>query len=151
MQMKGTNEKWTKSQNKFPIKSCPKCGLSPFFHWTLHLQWHYKMWTQSTFPLVPSNTKRRVTRNFTLIHSECVQLTLFTVWKLQSFNSLCLDFIVNRFFMKLCNTNNMAIVSCRTNFCMNWRYLQLNNAVRNVLLNARHVTVYSVSLCKFYL
>jgi len=29
----------------FRVKVAKKCGLSPFFHWTLHLQWHYKMWT----------------------------------------------------------------------------------------------------------
>jgi len=35
--MKGTNEKWTKSQNKFPRKSCQKCGLSPLFNWCFQI------------------------------------------------------------------------------------------------------------------
>jgi len=75
-----------------------------------------------------------------LIRSKCLPALLYglEVCPLRKSDISSLDFVVNRFFMKLFHTNNIDIV----NYCT----LLLSNVVRSLLQNIDHVKMFYVNL-----
>ena len=82
-----------------------------------------------------------------LIRSKCLSALLYGLeaCPLRKSDISSLDFVVNRFFMKLFQTNNIDIVNyCRAQFEFDLALL-LRNVVRSLLQNIDYVKM----LCKF--